>query len=174
MKAIKLSTLFVFLLLTVVQSSCNKEKLTTATQVGANTFSCKVNGKVYVASSDLFSPAFSGGFYRSSDITGEFRLSSAIRTKDNAYDLRIEIPIIDRLGVYRLNELNFCLINPLPITIGGKLYSSKLSNDGEINITYIDYQSHILSGTFSFTAINTNDPSDQLLITDGRFDIQTK
>ena len=174
MKPCHLYSLTLLFLLILLFSSCKKDKLTKATQVGANTFSCKVNGKVYIASSDLFSPAFSGGFYTSHNGTGQLSFSSAIRIKDAAYDLRIEIVLIDRVGIYDLNESNFCLISPLPATIGGKTYSTKLSNSGKINISFIDYQRQILSGTFSFTAINTNDPSDKLLITDGRFDIKTK
>lgn len=53
MKKIKMIRVLILLLSLVIVVSCKKEKLTKATQTGANTFSCKVNGKVYVASSDI-------------------------------------------------------------------------------------------------------------------------
>ncbi len=53
MKSLKLLLLFVAFL--IFFSSCLKEKLTKATQNGANTFSCKINGRVFVAKTSLFS-----------------------------------------------------------------------------------------------------------------------
>jgi len=166
---------FFTLLLSCFLLSCEKEKLTKASQIGANTYSCKVNGKVYVASSELFSPAFTGGFYNNMSNNGSLSLFSTVRSKDNnGYDILIKIPVINRLGIYNLNSTNFNEVNPLPITINGKVYSTKDTNIGEVTITFIDYEKRILSGTFFFTAINTKDNSDQLVVSDGRFDIQTK
>ena len=166
---------FFTLLLSCFLLSCEKEKLTKVTHIGANTFSCKVDGKVYVASSELFSPAFTGGFYNSTNNNGSLSLFSTVRSKDNnGYDILIKIPVINRLGIYNLNSINFNEVNPLPITINGNVYSTKNTNIGEVTITFIDYEKRILSGTFFFTAINTKDNSDQLVVSEGRFDIQTK
>lgn len=156
--------------LTFLLSSCKKEKLTKLTQNGANTFSCKINGKVYVAKSDLFSPKFYGGFYGSGNNTGKLSLSA----NTDPFQISIEVPYIDRLGIYKLNGTNYCQVNPLPIVINGKTYSTKASDIGEVTIVFIDSEKRILSGNFSFTAINTNDLSDRLEVSDGRFDIQTK
>lgn len=153
--------------------SCKKEKLTKETQTGANTFSCKINGKVYVAKSDLFSPAFYGGFYRRENNIKELSLAAAVRNSDNAYSVTLKIPNITGIGIYKLEDINLCKIEPLPYTIDGKKYSTKNLGEGIINITYVDYDKNIISGTFSFTAVNLKDSNDQISITDGRFDIQT-
>jgi hypothetical protein len=42
--------LHILLLPIVLAASCKKDGLTKETQTGANTFSCKVNGKVYTPS----------------------------------------------------------------------------------------------------------------------------
>lgn len=51
-KPVRSVLLFLFFLPLLV--FCNKESLTKPTRTGANTFSCQINGKVYVAKNDLF------------------------------------------------------------------------------------------------------------------------
>ena len=173
-KIITFVSLFIFL----ISASCKKEKLTKETQTGANTFSCKINGKIYTAKTDLFSPKFTGGFYTNNLIgSGELSLFASIGSYDSSsqqFDLRMKFPKINRLGIYSLDQSNFFEISKLPYTIDGKSYTTIVSNNGTLNITFIDYQNSIISGTFSFTAINTNDNSDQLMVSEGRFDIQTQ
>ena len=178
MKENKLIRIFIFFLSLVTIISCKKEKLTKETQVGANTLSCKISGKVYTAKTDLFSPKFTGGFYTSNiGSSGELSLFASIGSYTNSstqqFNLRIKFPQINRLGVYDLNKENFFEISPLPYTIDGKLYTTITLNNGALNITYIDYPKRIVSGTFSFITVNQKDPTEQISITDGRFDIQT-
>ena len=45
------------------------------------------------------------------------------------------------------------------------------SNSGRIVITRFDYPNKIISGIFSFNLYNSNNPSEIIQITDGRFDI---
>lgn len=158
-------------------SACNKEKLTKPTQTGANTFSCKINGKVYVAKNDLFSPALNGGFYTTPlNKTGTFSLSANLfNEKDKSeYKVSIDIPNISTTGIYVLDKSNYCEVNPLPSNINGTTYSSRNSGLDQVNITYADYNNSILSGTFSFIALSGTDPNDKVTVTEGRFDIQTK
>ena len=158
--------------------SCQKEKLTKETQTGANTLSCKINGKIYTAKTDLFSPKFTGGFHTNNLIgSGELSLFASIGSYDSSsqqFDLRMKFPKINHLGIYSLDQSNFFEISKLPYTIDGKPYTTIVSNNGTLNITFIDYSKRIISGTFSFTAINTKDNSDKLVISEGRFDIQTQ
>ena len=51
-----------------------------------------------------------------------------------------------------------------------KWYCS-IENSGNLVITRYDFSKRIVSGTFSCTAQNRDDPSDTIEITDGRFDI---
>lgn len=52
-----------------------------------------------------------------------------------------------------------------------KYYKTSSNNIGVFNITKIDTNSKILSGTFTFKAINESDPNNVINITDGRFDV---
>lgn len=51
-------------------------------------------------------------------------------------------------------------------------YTSYSLKPGTINFTHIDYVQRIISGTFSFTAVNTKDTNDVTAVTDGRFDMK--
>lgn len=177
MKLIGKHFLLSLLSLSLIFCSCKKEKLTKATQNGANTLSCKINGKVYVARTDLFSPAFTGGYYTSPlNNTGKLSLSANVRNgKDESeYKISLEIPFINTSGVYDLNKSNYCEVDPLPITINATTYSTRNLGSGQVTITYIDYGNRILSGTFSFIAVSNKDPNEKVTVSSGRFDIQTK
>lgn len=53
----KNTILFMLLLLVVMGVSCKKDNnngLTPETQTGANTFSCKINGEIFVPKASLF------------------------------------------------------------------------------------------------------------------------
>ncbi|NIJ43701.1 hypothetical protein FHR24_000140 [Wenyingzhuangia heitensis] len=51
-----------------------------------------------------------------------------------------------------------------------KVYFS-FENSGSVKITKYDFEKRIYSGTFSFKAVNRDDPNDIIEINDGRFDI---
>lgn len=157
--------LFVFLIFASL-SACNKEKLTKPTQSGANTFSCKINGKVYVAKDDLFAPGLVGGLSGPGNNNFYQFIGEAIvyRGDKSSYTLDLAVSPLTVEGTYNFTSAR--------INANTGSYGRYKSNSGSINFTHIDYASRITSGTFSFIAVNSENPSDVVTITDGRFDMK--
>lgn len=145
--------------------SCTKDKLTKPTQTGANTFSCKINGKVYVAKTSLFSPGLTGGL-RGAPGKYTFDVEAVVYSSGNKDNYTIGIssgPGIS-VGAYPVSS---GYVDP-----NTGYYIRYNPNNATINFTYIDYTQRIISGTFSFTAVNTTNANDVISVTDGRFDMK--
>ncbi len=162
-KLLKKLSLFLFLLALLV--SCNKEKLTKPTQTGANTFSCKINGKVYVAKTNLFSPGLIGGLWGAPG-RYEFGVEAVVYSDGDKASYTIDLGVSPNIseGIYPIAS---CTVYP-----GGNGFVRYNASPATINFTHIDYAQMIISGTFSFNAVNTTNASDVLTVTDGRFDMK--
>lgn len=176
MKTYSLYPSALLLIFALLFSSCKKDKLTKATQVGANTFSCKVNGVVYIPNDEAFS-------------VRAISTSLSLNENNNYYDLRVltnfsykkpnfQINIIlykvKETGKYLLNGAEFRYGEYFITEVYGAEYDTKTRNIGEVNITKIDIVNKIVSGTFWFEATNKDDPNDKVSITDGRFDLRLR
>lgn len=152
--------------------SCSKDKLTRATQTGANTFSCKIDGKV-------FKPSESGGLsFGGPPITvynlhyNGFTLLASFNRTDNGQspkDIVINLHYLRSIGIYDLN------IYPNAIYrysyAYGPEYHTNNTYIGQINITRCDTINKIYSGTFFFKAVD--DSTGKVVnVTDGRFDVK--
>jgi Family of unknown function (DUF6252) len=161
------------LLFPILLSGCKKDEgLTKATQEGANTFSCKVDGKLYKAQIEGIS--FSGatpitvhnfetdGFTLS---TIDSRVGESVVTR-----ILIQLPYLQTTGSYELSafpsygqyKLNYST---------APLYRTNATHTGVVNISRCDVVKEIYSGTFSFTAVDQN-TGEVIKITDGRFDVK--
>ena len=183
-----MKNLILLLLTTFVISCCNKgddeqpktelEKLPPATQIGANTAGCLVNGvaflpKGYFTTGNLVCYYIDGKDFtlgiRESIIQGG---NENIRTilissfNQNLHDnVGVTFPLIEygansKSGEYVINAV----ASPAP-----GYYSSNSIVTGEFKITYHNYNNAILSGTFWFDAINSN--GDIVKVREGRFDM---
>ncbi len=166
---------FILLLaLTLTLSCCNKDdnppadplsQLPPATQTGAGTFGCLVNGVPYVDNSgdfNCFYQLVNGEYY--------FGITASI---NNEEDLQIdigslksqllegEIPLLEREDGKFYAFLSFDCICPQ-----GKTNSIK---PGILNVTKFDNQNNIISGTFEFVVVNPS-TGKTYNITNGRFD----
>ncbi len=181
---------FLLLIATMtIMTACKKEntlqdelsKLPPATQTGANTFGCLVNGKAWVAQNQdcflLCDPSFRMDY----DISfgGNFGIDAYwIDSKKNIKQ-RIDL-MVDSLNYVSSKMLN---INSAHSGVYFKDY--KLNNDceeydhfndssvvyyGLIHTTKFDLQKGIISGTFEFTLVKPG--CDTLKVTNGRFDKQ--
>lgn len=184
MKLLLFSTGVGFLILF---SSC-KKSLPEATQTGANTFGCFVNGKRWIpnGSHGLFVsiPALWGGLERDRQGQFYFALSarkdpSVMSKEDESYDdIYLEASAPLHLGeyIYNSNCNNcswYCLYDRLRIKVAGiygDCYSTDSNHVGKINFTRIDTTLGIVSGTFEFRA--TSSSNKIISVTNGRFDIQ--
>ncbi|MBC7557339.1 MAG: hypothetical protein H7195_10300 [Chryseobacterium sp.] len=174
MKSLRIITVLTFFLSFI---SCKKEKLTKETQVGANTFSCKINDVVHIPNNEAFgSKAISASLNRNEN--AEFYDLDILTnySRNNPFEkIYLTLFKINQVGVYKLNGGEFrygTYILGIANGLGGITYNSKAFNKGEVNITKLDLVNKIISGTFWFEATNLNDPNDKVSVTDGRFDLK--
>lgn len=173
---------FILLLVTTfIFSCCNKDddqpiaeidKLPTATQTGAQTFGCLIDGKAFVppkfgTNSPKAFYQFVGGAYTLSiygSIDGGSNLKSInIGCIDMPPIQEITYPLKEELANNYFGEYN----------IGGGITFSGASttiNPGTLTITRFDPSNYIISGTFQFTVLDND--GTEIKITDGRFDMQ--
>jgi len=179
-----LSILFLLLFI-----SCKKDdlgpELPPITTIGANTFGCRVNGKVWVPDqrSGSILPMIEGGI-KTRFIVGQgpeknwydlFFLSKKLTGEE----FQIYISRINNVGYFSLNEVS--IIWPsCPqcdsygiLSTNGNNYISKKSIESYVKITRYDTLNKVFSGEFSFIAVS-KEKSDTIKITDGRFDIDQK
>ena len=161
------------LLFTIV--SCNKDddkpsnpvdQLPPATQTGAGTFGCLVNGVPYIDNSGFFNCFYQfvdGEYYFG--IQAEDKISNIVLMGlgSNASNIELNTSI----NLNQDEPQNFYgginLVN-----LGGTIKTSD-SADGNIKFTKLDFQNSIVSATFEFTV---TDPNTGVIyeITQGRFD----
>jgi len=180
--------LFFCILPLLSTTSCNNDdnnnsqnpasQLPEATQVGANTAGCLVNGEVLLPQGVVIG-ANLVCFYQL--INGEYFFS--LGYGDNTNDPLKGINVFTSIIQLEEGE-TYILQNPDDNTIsgGGGEYSlfSSFSNpieyntnstySGELTITRLDTSNSIISGTFWFDAVNTND--EVIEVREGRFDMQ--
>ncbi len=170
MKNLLLLFVFAFIL-----SSCSNDddsdSLPAATTIGANTVGCLVNGKVFLPHQEGISPSVNC-FYQFVD--GEFYFSMSFSDNRgtsnktvNVFTKKVELQIGQK---YLLNQPDGTIQG------GGGEYRTSQSNQyntntiqtGELKITRVDLSNSIISGVFSFDAINSD--GEIVQIREGRFD----
>ncbi len=154
------------------------EKLPPATQTGANTLGCLVNGKAWVAQTDckfLCNPKVTITY--SSQVGGGVSIHA--KSENNATDL-------DQSIVISFDSALFKTYHPYQDTIHTKygffdyanrpcrellsIESGTTAANGSVSITRQDLTNRIISGTFEFWL--KKQQCDSLIVKDGRFDIQ--
>ena len=173
MKTLKL--LFLFTLL--ISASCKNDddtptspidQLPPATQIGAQTFGCLINGEAFIP--DVFGSGAPKAFYQFVDGAYTFVISSS--SGGGTSFVGIGIGGID---VQQLNETTYNLIEESSGNTFGKMvkvldaYTTSVNNPGLLNITNFDDVNGIISGTFEFTVLDNE--GKEIKITDGRFDM---
>ncbi len=165
----------VFLLLTAM--SCKKDKATgdklpPATQTGANTFGCLVNGKVYIPKgySGTGNPNYKA-VYEFFNGRPYFKIITE-RYVDDSFNGEI---------YFSIDSWHHTGIYPIRANKNRKVYGGKFFNNcgisgfdtttyqnGSFNVTKLALQNGIISGTFNCKIKPAN--CDTIRITDGRFD----
>ena len=186
-----MKTLITLVCLSLLQG-CSKDdsftpSLPAATQTGANTFGCYVDGKLLTprdGTGTFNSPDYGMRFWGSPSGNSDSEL--AIRDFKSGTGGLLDIHIAEfhdnGEGVFSIRESN-CQdgidANPT-INIRCRLWNESsqtykwycsIDNTGSLIITRYDYNNRIVSGTFNCTAQNRDDATDIIEITQGRFDI---
>lgn len=172
----------------MVLNSCSKEKLPEATQTGANTFGCKINGKTWIPNGthDLFVsiPALYSSFFQHNGIRwlniSARKDPSLINNEDDSYDdlsLTVALPVstndtIINKNCYACNL--YCPYSSMRLQIqglfNGACYATDSLHPGLIHFSKIDTLNRIFSGDFEFSAFDKN-TGNTISVTEGRFDV---
>ncbi len=178
-KFITPSQLILLLVLTATISCCNKDddnpppdpvgQLPPATQTGAGTFGCLLDGEVFLPGNvpnklDCVYQFVNGGYY--------FSLQGSKRDSNNNVIL---------IGLSTKNmEINASTTYMLKENIDQSAYGTYFFNTdfnytnqietGELKITKLDFDNHIVAGTFWFDVKDSNGIVHK--IRDGRFDVR--
>ncbi len=144
-------------------------QLPPATQTGANTFGCLVNGKAYIPQGNNGTPNFvllyepgvqKSGFniltYRKDGGYQDMNLYCGWAMPLQKHTFAIGLPVVEASGWYTGPAGDFD-------NDGGLKY-----RHGQLVITRLDEQAGVIAGTFEFTSVNTK--GDTLKVTQGRFD----
>jgi len=141
------------------------EKLPAATQTGAYSFGCLVNGKAWVTRTTIDASAVNQlGMLQ---IGAEIQTSSVNQTiflfiKDSIVSVK-SYSFDDKATQYSLFSDYTDLNNPC------EFYTDGTNGNGALVITKFDQAKLIVSGTFSFTAWTAK--CDTIKVTEGRFDL---
>ncbi|TRX39398.1 hypothetical protein [Flavobacterium restrictum] len=183
--------LFLFATITLL-ISCNKDddkstnpidQLPPATQTGANTAGCLVDGKAFLPKgTGLGGPVLSCFYYQSQ--TGyRFGLSINYKTFDFIKSIQFSTNTIQLIEnkTYNLTAESKDINNNYYISNFGEYYiltntgagdvnySTTNVATGELKITKLDMQRFIISGTFWYDAVNAN--NEKVQVREGRFDV---
>ena len=193
--------LFLLILIIFIASCSNDEnsnpgaRLPPETQTGANTFGCLIDGKILLPRSgntsqiNPLSGARLTGGYPSFDFDYlELKIIDHKSTNGSILFFHIHDAIENGIGNYVIDESNgFTSIDGLEHHyLYCDIYSSKTNsyqrylsyeNSGIFTITRFTLGSEnsgtIISGKFTCKLRNINDPTDEIEITEGRFDINS-
>jgi hypothetical protein len=172
-------------------SACQKAPLDTlpeATQTGARTMGCLIDGNAFQPKNlILFGPEPMGAS-RSSDGEMSFRFSRNGLEDDQGQMLRLVLPRVRGVGLYRLQQDSPPLLPggpPFPTAAGSyghslpkgtnpmapfREYRTGALAGGQVLITRFDSVEKTISGTFEFTAREVNG-TGTVRVTQGRFDM---
>lgn len=189
MKPILILSVYCLLLLgcTVDNTNETQLRLPNATQIGANTFGCYIDGKLLVprdGTGSILGPdsgaSFLGGYpdgaYNELDIR-DYKSSRTASILIHIHDLRQlgegNYVVDESNGARGIDGLDHTYIHCRIFNeaLGKYQYYRSFDNSGTIEITRFDWSNGIVSGLFSCRVINSTNSDDIIEITEGRFDI---
>jgi Family of unknown function (DUF6252) len=177
----KISFALNIILLSAILFSCKKEvsELPPATQTGAKTFGCKVDGQFWVPAGFGIVPTASPLEARRSADGDLYINARNFSSSPTESEFEFFIKGVTTPGTYLLNTT---VGYPSSSGSYGYYVHRKFTPDNEwitsaeytgtVTITKIDTVNSIVSGEFAFTAINLYNTPQPLAITEGRFDVR--
>ena len=169
-------------IISIISFSCKKEiaELPPATQTGANTFGCKMDGQLWLPSG--FGFASTASILEANYFDGRTIIINARNFSSSPTESEFEIHLMNVVtpGVYLLNANTA----KYPNQTGNYAYyvarkviptNEWMTNSqytGQVEITKTDTINRIVSGTFQFQALNLYNTPQPINVTEGRFDIK--
>lgn len=173
-----------FLFVAILSLSCTHhddkpanpiDKLPPATQTGANTAGCLVNGEAFLpkgyfpgggALYFVYQDGLNFSLAISQNVNNHIKSVNVASLNQNLHDnIGVVFPLTEygansKYGEYTINA------EPSP---SPNSYSTTTTVRGELKITHHDFDHAIMSGTFWFDAINSN--GEKVQVREGRFDM---
>jgi hypothetical protein len=171
-----------------------QDELPPITQTGENTFGCTIDGEVLIPKDGkpIGPPGSSprrGVIFNWPTVEDfSFRIEAINAWNDGGDYIYIYIYNLTKEGVYQLGDGKnaYDIIYRQPVVPNPQYHFieiaksnennkiigrySSYENSGSVTITRFDSENNIYSGTFNLKAVNRDDPTDIIEITDGRFD----
>lgn len=162
-------------------ASCNKkvDELPPATQTGANTFGAKIDGEFWVPKT--FGPINANSILEVRILAAQDYYIHARNFASSPVETEFEFFLkgVTAPGTYLLNTT---VGYPSSAASYGYYIKRKLTplnewitsstQTGSVTITKVDLVTRIIAGTFQFTAADIADPTKQITVTEGRFDLR--
>lgn len=182
--------LLLFLVVLLTLFSCSKDdnksqkpidQLPPATQVGANTAGCLVNGEAFLPKGTSLGGPILSCFYQRNQYGYHLGLSINNKTFDLIKTVQFGTNLIELVEntTYHLVAKKSDINNNYISNFGEYYILSDKDADihyyttdtvtGELKITKLDTQRNIISGTFWYDAINSN--NEKVQVREGRFDM---
>lgn len=157
------------------KDKAGSEQLPPATQTGANTFGCLVNGKVFVPKGYDGTGRPNPHIQFDYDLNGQPYLSIETNLFVNSNSQGGVLLVFRNLNSIRYystdNDLRFTVGWPDVLSMcGGQTIDTTVKSWGGGRITKLDIPNRIIAGTFDFKYKTIQ--CDTVRITDGRFDIK--
>jgi hypothetical protein len=175
------SSLMFLISLTLIAPSCKKAAnnnpgLPPATQKGSNTMGARINGVIWVKGACISCIGGQTGLSVTGN-NGTFRIyGEAPNSSGGKTSIIFFMRGVTHTGDYPLTKdvLNSSTVSDGELSIDKDnttlIYKTDDTHLGTVTITKLDPSNHIVSGVFSFDAINQKDINDTTHITEGRFD----
>lgn len=173
------------------ESSSQQDQLPAATQTGANTAGCYINGKLLIPKDGINSSngsiikgleGYLGDNFYTPTLGSDyfsFRIYN-LKDKGKTYWIYVHINNIQNgVGEYTIDQgvADFLVQTGHPYifareTNSGISSTTYLSSDNSGKIIITKLTNNICSGTFSGSLYNIDNPSEKIQVTDGRFDLK--
>jgi len=176
------------LLLLLSAASCKKNKKTDplppATQTGANTMGCYVNGVAWLPNTEPFGSIPGLKPINVDFLNNKSQLLMTFYRKKNPDDQTLEIFInaFNGVGIYMMDSSSKIIgipgsygpLNNYQYFADDKIKKSFVTDEshlGTVTITLYDSIKNIVSGTFQFKGNNLRNVTDSVVVSEGRFDV---
>ena len=180
----KKSIVLILAVISIALYSCKKEvsELPPATQSGANTFGCKIDGQFWVPSGFGIVPTAPKleASIAGTDLYLNARNFSTSPT-ESEFELFVKDIMEQGAGTYTLSSgpvypdytASYAYYVHRKYTPDNEWVTTS-PYTGTVTITKIDSVNHFVSGTFQFQAINMYNDPKPISVTEGRFDVKTE
>ncbi|QKG56380.1 hypothetical protein GKZ68_06870 [Hymenobacter sp. BRD128] len=156
----------------LILSQCKEEvapQLPAETTIGAETFGCKIDGKLLVPHGSWNHPGLGMSYYVDTKGYAYFSVNAADYKASDGGFISITCDSL-RLRTGKTYDFKMGGISVIGYGRAGTWFTYLRQYPGELTITKFDSVKHIISGRFDFVGIN-RDAGKQVLVTDERFDV---